>query len=187
MLSVSGAPADLFISGFSFCEWRPGSASIRRRLLRLREAGRGVTKGGLARPKSRPSRRGRLGSWSGEGGRLGNERFSCAGDRSVAQLASYRHQMWFYMQLGRHAPSSPSRRLRAAWRSADSATMSALVFPPNLEAGAAPTEPGSLPGAAPYTVRGTIAGALWRRRGFASTSRRSSQGDRRGHWPLLRL
>src|SRR5450755_1441170 len=101
-------------------------------------------------------------------------------DRSLPRWRATDHQMWFYMQFGRHAPS-PSRRPRAAWlgrRSAGSATMSALVFPPNLEAGAAPTEPGSLPGAAPYTVRGTIAGALWRRRGFASTSRLSSQGDR---------
>ena len=171
------------------CEWRPGSASIRRRLLRLREDGRGVTKGGPARPKSRPSRPGRLeelvwGSWP-----TGMNVFPCG---RIDPLPSWRatdHQMWFYMRFGRHAPS-PSRRPRAAWlgrRSADSATMSALVFPPNLEAGAAPTEPGSLPGAAPYTVRGTIAGALWRRRGFASTSRRSSQGDRRGHRPLLCL
>jgi hypothetical protein len=110
--------------------------------------------------------------------------------RSVAQLASYRPPDVVLHAARKACPiiAVAAAKGGLAWRrSADSATMSALVFPPNLEAGAAPTEPGSLPGAAPYTGRGTIAGALWRRRGFASTSRRSSQGDRRGHWPLLRL
>jgi hypothetical protein len=45
----------------------------------------------------------------------------------------------------------------------------AVIFAWIVKAGTTPTQPASLPGAAPYTVRGTNAGLLWRRWYLAST------------------